>query len=148
MEKLIYKGKFIKVEYVAYLSGCLRITDSLTHEGDDDIYRDLSGRYYLRRKLECLDSRGAELRASGRVLVHRLSLQAVLLWAVIRTGTGTRSLRRDIAEAFERLAEHDGEFDANAVLPPPRRRGRRHTDRAAISLLAAATPKDEQKGDK
>ena len=109
METIIYQGQEIQATRVNYISGAIT-TSTVDHEGDEDLFRDKAGRYYLRRQLSRLDSEGECRPASGRTLVHRINVNAAILWATTRLNSETLDLRADAAAL---LMEGRGYIDRN-----------------------------------
>ena len=96
METIIYQGQPIEATLVNYISG--RVTTSTVDcEGDEELFRDEGGCYYLRRKLTELDSEGERREASRRTLIHRVNVNAAILWATTRLNSNTLDLRCDAA---------------------------------------------------
>ena len=100
METIIYQGQPTKATLVNYLSGAIP-TSTVEHDGDEDLFRDEAGRYYLRRQLSRLDSEGECRPASGRTHVHRISIKAAILWATTRLNSQTLDLRLSAADALK-----------------------------------------------
>ena len=106
METIIYQGQSIQAQKVNEMSGHLTVgifpgNWHLDHVGDEALLRDAAGQYYLQRKLAILDEDGTTQRhASGRTHVHRLSLKAAAMWAVMRCNACTNDLRHDLAAAL------------------------------------------------
>ena len=101
METIIYQGQPIEATLVNYLSGTVP-TSTVDADGDEELFRDEAGRYYLRRKLNLLadyheDGGEGNIEASGRTLIHRLNVNAAILWATTRLNSETLNLRCDAA---------------------------------------------------
>lgn len=97
-----YQGQDIAVTRVNCMSGDFT-TSTGDVNGDEDLYHDAAGHYYLRRKLDYLDGE-CERPASGRVHVHRLSATAAILWATTRLNSDTLDLRCDAAALLPKRA--------------------------------------------
>ena len=93
---VLYQGQEVPATLVNYLSGNIP-TSTVDHDGDEELLRDEAGRYYLRRVLNCLDAQGESRPASGRTLVHRIGVNAAILWATTRLNSETLDLRCDAA---------------------------------------------------
>ncbi len=93
---ILYQGREIEATLVNYLSGNIP-TSTVDHDGDEELFRDERGCYYLRRTLNLLDSQGEERPASGRTHVHRINVNAAILWATTRLNSNTLDLRCDAA---------------------------------------------------
>ena len=77
---VLYQGRELDAEVANEVDGSLNVTPDLHHEGCDRLYRTADGTYYLHRELHVLDVDGSrERRASGRTLVHRMSVTAAAL---------------------------------------------------------------------
>ncbi len=133
MQTIIYQGQPVQATLVNYLSGTIP-TSTVDADGDEELFRDEAGRYYLRRKLGLLadyheDNGEGNIEASGRTHVHCISINAAILWATTRLNSETLALRNDAAGL---LMENRGYFD-----PPPA-----HTNATKHSALtvAAARP--------
>ncbi len=103
MKTINYQGREISVRLVNYLSGGLPITPYRDHEGDEDLYKDEAGQYYLRRELNLLDCHVESERdrpASGRIHVHRISTKAAVLWACVRLNARSWDLLEDARDAM------------------------------------------------
>ena len=105
METIIYQGQSIDVERVSRISGDFTVWSrgefQSWHSGDEDLYRDAHGQYYLARSLRFLDyDSELERKASGRKYLHRISLKAAALWAVMRPFSDSDSLKRDLNAAL------------------------------------------------
>ena len=116
MKTIIYQGQPVEVELVNYLSGTIP-TSTVDAYGDEELFRDSQGRYYLRRQLELLadyheDQGEGNIPASGRTLVHRINVNAAILWATTRLNSERLDLRRDAAKL---LMESRGYIDPNPV---------------------------------
>ena len=74
---------------VAHQSGDLTVNPDWSRECDERLHRAADGSYYLYRK------------DSGREYVHRLSLQAAVLWSVVRANISNPGLRRDVNALFD-----------------------------------------------
>lgn len=101
METIIYQGQALQAEKVNYIDGCVP-TPTGDHHGEEELFRDEAGRYYLLRRFDYFGTdpdTGHWLReASGRTLVHRLNLNAAILWATSRLNSDTMDLRCDAAD--------------------------------------------------
>ena len=102
MQTIIYQGQPVQATLVNYLSGTIP-TSTVDADGDEELFRDEAGRYYLRRKLGLLadyheDNGEGNIEASGRTHVHRLSINAAILWATTRLNSETLALRNDAAD--------------------------------------------------
>ena len=86
----VYEGREIKMGRVAYQSGDLNTNSLRLREGDEELFRDDKGQYYLRRKWSSEDV----------PRVHRLSLAAAVLWAIARANPETNALRIDAARVL------------------------------------------------
>ena len=108
METINYQGREIEAVEVNQMHGYLGITAPqgncwLAHDGDEDLFRDAEGQYYLRRTLKLWDyDSTSERHASGRTHVHRLSVKAAILWAIMRCNAQTDALRRDAVKVLTR----------------------------------------------
>ena len=91
----VYRGREIKTGRVAYQSGDLTTNNLGSREGDEELFRDDKGQYYLRRKWSREDASR----------VHRLSLAAAMLWAIARANPETKALRMDAARVFSTTKE-------------------------------------------
>ena len=121
METIIYQGQEVAVQLVHYIHGDAITTGGaggLEFNGEEELLRDQAGRYYLRQTWtwvghgEC-----AETKASGRTRVHRINLNAAILWAITRLNNVTFDLRADAANL---LTEGRGYTDPTPT-PPMRR---------------------------
>ena len=123
METINYQGREIEVTLVNHMSGHLIITmhtDTwwMAHEGDEELFRDADGQYYLRRKLCLWDKECDEERfASGRTHVHKLSVKAAAYWATMRSMAFTNDLRRDLRKSLTENVFDSG--DLNTPMLPP-----------------------------
>ncbi len=95
---LYYQGRAVKATLVNYLHGALPNRSVVDYDGEEDLFRDSEGHYYLRRKLGWFDAGTCEREASGRTYVHRISATAAILWATTRLNSETLHLRRKAAE--------------------------------------------------
>ena len=110
METIIYQGQEIAVQLVNLISGD-GITTSTAKEysGEEELLRDEAGRYYLRQRIDYIDPEGTSkwsdqswlredcVEASGRTRIHRINLNAAILWATTRLNSITADLRADAA---------------------------------------------------
>ena len=101
MQTIIHQGQPIRATLVNYLSGTIP-TSTVDADGDEELFRDEAGRYYLRRTLNLLtdyheDGGEGNIAASGRTLVHRINVNAAILWATTRLNSETLHLRQDAA---------------------------------------------------
>ena len=103
METIIYQGQEVAVQVVNSICGD-GITTSTPKEytGQEDLLRDEAGHYYLRQTIRYIDPTGEHQRdtlvkASGRTRVHRINLNAAILWATTRLNSITADLRADAA---------------------------------------------------
>ena len=119
MKTINYQGQEVQATLVNYLSGNIPTT-TVDHDGDEELFRDERGRYYLRRTLNLLDSESTDPQpASGRTLVHRINVNAAILWATTRLNSETLDLRSDAASL---LMEGRGYTDPHpSHLTPPQR---------------------------
>ena len=116
MQTIIYQGRPVQATLVNYLSGTIP-TSTVDADGDEELFRDEAGRYYLRRKLGLLadyheDNGEGNIEASGRTYVHRLSINAAILWATTRLNSETLALRCDAANL---IMENRGYHDPHPV---------------------------------
>ena len=130
---VLYQGQEIEATLVNYLSGTIP-TSTVDAGGDEQLFRDEAGRYYLRRTLSLLadhheDGGEGNIPASGRTLVHRLNLNAAILWATTRLNSEPLDLRNDAASL---LMENRG-YRAPAPTAPMRH----------VPVLLAANGHDE-----
>lgn len=120
---VLYQGREVDATRVNYLSGSIP-TSTVDLDGDEDLFRDEQGRYYLRRKLGWFDPQGEPYKASGRAIVHRVSPTAAILWATVRLNSQTLDLRKDAWEALKASATshaaqrfEDGSMNVSLHLP-------------------------------
>ena len=85
-----YRGREVEARKVNYISGCVP-TSSEDLDGDEDLFRDDQGRYYLRRRLA----------HDKQERVHRITPTAAILWATTRINSETLDLRRDAVAALK-----------------------------------------------
>lgn len=121
MQKINYQGREIKVERTNHISGAIT-TKGEDLNGDEELFCDEEGRYYLRRKLDVLDAQGERQHASKRTHVHRISAKAAILWATTRLNSETLDLR---CTAADLLRLHERHSDVLAVLDDHSRELRR-----------------------
>ena len=136
MQTIIYQGQPIEANLVNYLSGTIP-TSTVDADGDEELFRDEAGRYYLRRELNWLgiddDSGAGERRASGRVLTHRINVNAAILWATTRINSETLDLRSDAASL---LMENRGYADPFPLhLNAAKRSGQPATTTALVCVV-------------
>jgi hypothetical protein len=98
MGTIIYEGQEIEVQHVSDIN--LRLGD-----GMDTLLCDKEGCYYLRREFADKDT----------VLLHRINVNAAILWAVEIGAEGSSLLRSDAASL---LMEGRGYFDPNPIHCP------------------------------
>lgn len=114
---IIYQGQPVQVEKVNYVNGqftaaILPDNWSFEHQGEEKLFRDVAGRYYLERTLHVWDVDGTgERPASGRMHVHLLSLKAALLWAIMRANALTNDLRHDLTGLLKARISSDHASD-------------------------------------
>lgn len=136
MKTIIYQGQEVQVQVVNSICGD-GITTSTPKEftGEEELLRDEAGHYYRRQCIDWIDPVGDHLRddlikASGRTRVHRINLNAAILWATTRLNSVTLDLRADAAEL---LTEGRGYTD-----PAPTPKMRQSVELAAKANEAAA----------
>lgn len=126
-ETIFYQGQKIDVELINYLSGVIP-TSTEDMEGDEKLFRDEQGRYYLQRELSWIginnETGRGERRASGRVHLHRVTTNTAILWATTRLNSETLALRRDAAVLLAGYGD-------SAHLHLPRTRGKRNSSMTA-----------------
>ncbi len=92
---VLYRGQEIDATLVNYISGDIT-TKGPDLDGDEDLFRDERGRYYLRRRLS----------HTSREHVHRINLNAAVLWATTRLNCTTLDLCADAADLLQLTSRH------------------------------------------
>ena len=109
LKTIIYQGQEVRATLVNYLSETIP-TSTVDRLGDEKLYRDEHGRYYLEQTLKWLTfdekTGNGQREASGRTRVHRISLNAAILWATTRLNSETLHLRQDAAEVLQLADEN------------------------------------------
>ena len=102
-ETIIYQGQKIAVEPMGEMGGYMGKLRGHGRGGEDQLFRDEAGRYYLRQK-RFVESGTIqfmhEAEAAGVLFerVHAINVNAAILWAISFTGTDGWKLRCDAAD--------------------------------------------------
>ena len=91
----VYKGREIVCPRVHHMSGDLTTSGLEFRKGEEELFRDDAGPYYLRRTWA----------SEGKTRVHRLSLVAAVLWAIARANPATNDLRIDATRILSHAKE-------------------------------------------
>jgi hypothetical protein len=114
METIIYQGEEIEVEHVGQINVSMNARD-----GMDNLFCDAEGCYYLRREtyregVLCFEASEEPDKYAYRCFVHRINVNAAILWAV-DISAGASRLRWDAASL---LMENRSYFDPNPIHCP------------------------------